>query len=220
MNITKRMNPLKRLALTATAAMAATSAHAVMVDLSTIADGGTSFGADGSFSFFSEGAPNFKIDESSCLAGDARGLSGSLGGKFEIGSEPGSAAVAGSGVFSIWDAASREFSGELSFTELEILRDRASLEGKLYRFSYLGDNSDLEKLLEIGIADISLTFEGAGLAELSIGYLRSSKLESTFSAEVMAAGADQVPDRGTTAATLGFGLLVLICAARYRQRGL
>ena len=204
------MNKLAKLAAALLALASVNVAQAVSFDYSNIEGSFINFTGDGNFNF--NGGPNLEI-----TSGPLSGLLGAVEGTFTIGAGVNSAAVSGTGMFSIDDGMGSTFSADLVWVDIF----RAGAAGglnfnssvNLTNFSYAGANATLLELLNDGSAINTLTFQFAATGDLN--NLRNVAQETSFSGTVSSV-TRQVPDGGTTAALLGLGLVGMSFIARRR----
>lgn len=210
---------IKNIAALSAAALLATSASAIVIDISSVGDSGIKFGGDSSVSFFGNADGHvFEVNDTDGAVGDSTGLFGSISGVWSI--DPWSSNTTtlsgGPGVFQIWDADGETFMADLALMKIGTVLSGGVMNGatNLSNFSYAGTNSDLLELYNWGSATLSMSFEIAnGPSNLTLDYLANTDLESTFSGD-LATSAAPIPDGGTTSALLGFGILAVAAASR------
>lgn len=207
-------------ALTATSFFAA-QANAISLDISSVGDSGMQFGGDTSVSFFQNATGHvFEINDTDGGTGDATGLLGSISGMWTINPWVGNTTTldGSAGVFTIWDADGETLTADIDFTKIGTVLSGGVINGatNLTNFAYAGSNMDLFDLYSAGSATLALSFEIAnGPENLSLDYLSNNSLETTFSGDLVSSTpVSQVPDGGTTAAMLGFGMLATMGIAR------
>ncbi|MDQ8198770.1 hypothetical protein QEH56_11450 [Pelagicoccus enzymogenes] len=211
----------KTLAAFSAAALLTASANAIVIDISSAGDSGLAFGGDSSVSFFSNVDGHvFEVNDSDGAVGDAKGLFGSIGGIWTIDPWTGNTTTlsGGPGTFTIWDENSETLTADLDLSMIGTVLSGGVMNGasNLSNFAYAGTNEDLMWLASSGVATLSLSFELAqGPSDLSIDYLAENSIESTFSGDV--AATHTVPEGGTTAALMGFGLFAIAAYSRKRS---
>lgn len=202
----------------------ASSANAIILDISSVGDSGMSFNGDGTLDFFGNASGYvFEVNDTDGGVGDAAGLFGSISGMWTIDPWSGNTTTlsGGPGTLSIMDGSGEMLTADLDFKMIGTVLSGGVINGSsnLTNFAYGGTNGDLGLLAAATSATLAMSFELAGgPSDLTLGYLASTALDSTFSGDLVTPP-ENVPDGGTTAALLGLGCLALVGLSRgFRKR--